>query len=194
MQGWVELDVHSSCWYGEQATVLDSLKSAQEKNSDVDGLRQTKFLIDRLYREHDELDADNVGDLSDENDDNHDDSDDADENINLDDISDDSGLAIFVVYNSNILTDAYTHTTVLFYGCTDFTTQVSRYQKKHSPTHTYHGHQSPVICFSHPIRFMVSSLFNPRAWQSFWPIHINDYCYAMHSHSGAAVYAWQSNG
>jgi len=28
------------------------------------------------------------------------------------------------------------------------TTQVSQYQKKHSPTHTYHGHQSSLICFS----------------------------------------------
>jgi len=40
-------------------------------------------------------------------------------------------------------------------------TQVSRYQKKHSPTHTYCGHQLSLICFNK------SSLFNPRTWQSF---------------------------
>jgi len=28
------------------------------------------------------------------------------------------------------------------------TTRVSRYQNKHSPTHTYHDHQSSLICFS----------------------------------------------
>jgi len=27
------------------------------------------------------------------------------------------------------------------------TTRVSWYQKKHSPSHTYHGHQSSLICF-----------------------------------------------
>jgi len=27
------------------------------------------------------------------------------------------------------------------------TTRVSRYQKKHLPTHTYRGHQSSLICF-----------------------------------------------
>jgi len=46
------------------------------------------------------------------------------------------------------------------------TTRVSRYQKKHSPTRTYRGHQSSLICFIHVIRFVASSLFNPRAWQS----------------------------
>ena len=29
------------------------------------------------------------------------------------------------------------------------TTRVSRYQKKHSPTHIYHGHQLSLICFLH---------------------------------------------
>ena len=46
------------------------------------------------------------------------------------------------------------------------TTWVSRYQKKHSPTHTYRGYQSSLICFIHLLRSMASSLFNPRAWQS----------------------------
>jgi len=49
------------------------------------------------------------------------------------------------------------------------TIRVSRYQKKHSPTHTYHGHQSSLICFIHLLRSMASSLFNLRAWQSFFP-------------------------
>ena len=40
------------------------------------------------------------------------------------------------------------------------TTRVSWYQKKHSPTHTYRGHQSSLICFIHLLRSMASSLFN----------------------------------
>jgi len=47
------------------------------------------------------------------------------------------------------------------------TTRVSRYQKKHSPTHTHRGHQLSLICFIHLLRSMTSSLFNPRTWQSF---------------------------
>jgi len=52
------------------------------------------------------------------------------------------------------------------------TTRVSRYRKKHSPTHTYHGDQSSLICFIHRIRSMVSSLFNLRTWQSFSTISL----------------------
>ena len=48
------------------------------------------------------------------------------------------------------------------------TTHVSRYQKKHSPSHNYRGHQSSFICFIHLIRFVASSLFNLHAWQSFF--------------------------
>jgi len=40
------------------------------------------------------------------------------------------------------------------------TTRESRYQKKHSPTHTYCGHQSSLICFLHLLWSMASSLFN----------------------------------
>ena len=47
------------------------------------------------------------------------------------------------------------------------TTGVSQYQKKHSPTHTYRGHQSSLICFLHLLRSMISSLFNLRAWKFF---------------------------
>ena len=43
------------------------------------------------------------------------------------------------------------------------TTRVSGYQKKHSPTHTYRGHQLSLICFIHSLQFMASSLFNLRA-------------------------------
>jgi len=39
----------------------------------------------------------------------------------------------------------YYHFTALWIS--SGTTQVSQYQKKNSPTHTYHGHQSSVICF-----------------------------------------------
>jgi len=52
------------------------------------------------------------------------------------------------------------------------TTQVSRYQKKHSPTHTYHGHQSSLMCFLHLLRSMASFLFNLCAWQSFYTISL----------------------
>jgi len=52
------------------------------------------------------------------------------------------------------------------------TTRVSRYQKKHSPTHMYHGHQSSLICFVHLIRSTASSLFSPHAWQSFSTISL----------------------
>ena len=45
----------------------------------------------------------------------------------------------------------YNTTTTLqpFYGSLSLTTRVSRYQKKHSPTHTYPDHQSSFITFLH---------------------------------------------
>ena len=52
------------------------------------------------------------------------------------------------------------------------TSRVSRYQKKHSPTHIYRGHQSSLICFIHPLWSMASTLFNPCAWQSFSTISL----------------------
>jgi len=52
------------------------------------------------------------------------------------------------------------------------TTQVSRYQKKHSPTHTYCDHQSSLICFLHQLWSMASSLFNILAWQCFSTISL----------------------
>jgi len=52
------------------------------------------------------------------------------------------------------------------------TIQVGRYQKKHSPTHTYRGHHSSLICFLHLLRSMTSSLFNVYAWQLFCTISV----------------------
>jgi len=52
------------------------------------------------------------------------------------------------------------------------TTRVSRYQKKHSPTHTYRSHQSSLICFLHLLQSMASSLFNLRAWHTFSTISL----------------------
>ena len=62
-----------------------------------------------------------------------------------------------------------------FYGSVDFfseTTRVSWYQRKHLPTHTYRGHHSSLIHFFHLLRSMASSLFNPRACQSFFTISL----------------------
>jgi len=53
-----------------------------------------------------------------------------------------------------------------FYGSLSGTTRVSRYQKKHSPTH--HPDRHPVfIIFFHLLRSIACSLFKLRAWQSF---------------------------
>jgi len=92
------------------------------------------------------------------------------------------------------------------------TIRVSQYQKKYSPTHTYRSHQSSLVCFIHLLRSMVSSLFNPRTWQSFstislqfflvyllaWhlPLHTpyissSTHCllFATHAHTIAACFA-----
>ena len=53
-----------------------------------------------------------------------------------------------------------------FYGRLSVTTQVSRYQKKHSPTH-HPDHHPIFISFFHLPRSIASSLFKLRAWQSF---------------------------
>jgi len=47
-------------------------------------------------------------------------------------------------------------------------TRVSRYQKKHSPTHINPDNQPSFISFLHLLRPTSSSLFNLRAWQSFY--------------------------
>ena len=53
-----------------------------------------------------------------------------------------------------------------FYGPLSGTTRVSRYQKKHSPTHQP-DHHPVFISFFHLLRSIASSLFRLRAWQSF---------------------------
>jgi len=58
-----------------------------------------------------------------------------------------------------------------FYGPLSGTTRVSRYQKKHSPTH--HPDRHPIfISFFHLLRSVESSLFNLRVWQSFSTIYL----------------------
>jgi len=56
----------------------------------------------------------------------------------------------------------------LFHGHLSGATRVSRYEKKHSPTHTYPDHQPSFISFFHLLWSIASSLFNSRAWQSFF--------------------------
>ena len=50
--------------------------------------------------------------------------------------------------------------------------RVSRYQKKHSPTH-HPDHHPVFISFFHLPRFIASSLFKLRAWQSFCTTSFN---------------------
>jgi len=47
------------------------------------------------------------------------------------------------------------------------TMQVGRYQKKHSPTRTHHGHQTSFINFLHLLRSIPFFLFNLHVWRSF---------------------------
>ena len=58
-----------------------------------------------------------------------------------------------------------------FYGLLSGTTWVSRYQKKHSPTH--HPDHPVFISFCHLPRSIASFLFKLRAWQSFCTISIH---------------------
>jgi len=53
-----------------------------------------------------------------------------------------------------------------FNGRWSGTTQVGRYQKKHSPTHTHPNHQTSFINFLYLLRSIASSFFSLRAlWQ-----------------------------
>ena len=54
-----------------------------------------------------------------------------------------------------LLTHTHNHFTALW--ILSGTTWVSRYQKKHSPTHTYRGHQSFLICVLHLLLSVASS-------------------------------------
>jgi len=60
----------------------------------------------------------------------------------------------------------HTHTQP-FHGRLSGSTQVGRYQKKHSPTHTHPDHRTSFINFLHLQRSIASSLFSLRAWQSY---------------------------
>jgi len=76
----------------------------------------------------------------------------------------------FVRYMYN--THTHTHKRFTALWTLSETTRVRWYQKKHSPTHNYPGHQSSFICFLHLLRSMASSLFNLRALQSFTTISL----------------------
>ena len=77
---------------------------------------------------------------------------------------------IGLLHSGNIHTYTHNHFTALW--ILSGTTWMSWYQKKYSPTHTYCAHQSSLICFFHIIQSTASSLFNPRAWQSFFTISL----------------------
>jgi len=59
-----------------------------------------------------------------------------------------------------------------FYGSLDFVQDNLGELKEHSPTQTYRGQQSSLICFLHLLQSMASPLFNLRAWQSFSTISV----------------------
>ena len=69
----------------------------------------------------------------------------------------------------------YTHNCLMALQILSGTTWVSRNQKKHSPTHTYRGHQSSLICLMHLLQSMASSLFTIHnlspsfLWCTSWP-------------------------
>jgi len=67
-----------------------------------------------------------------------------------------------------LIIETHTHNHFTALWILTLTTQLSRYQKKHSPTHTYYGHQSSLICFLNLLWSIASSLFNLHAWQSFY--------------------------
>ena len=70
------------------------------------------------------------------------------------------------LYPYLVLASAHSTHTQPFNGPLSGTTQVGRYQKKHSPTHTQPGHQTSFINFLR-LQSVASSSFNLRAWQSF---------------------------
>ena len=71
-------------------------------------------------------------------------------------------------YNMHLITyHTHTHTHNCFTApwILSGTTRVSRYQKKYSPTHSYHGHRSPLICLIH----LIWSMAPPPSVQSKCP-------------------------
>jgi len=69
-------------------------------------------------------------------------------------------------------THTHTHNRFTALQILSGTTQVSRHQKKHSPTHTHRSHQLSLNRFLHLPRSMASFLFNLGAWQSFSTISL----------------------
>ena len=65
------------------------------------------------------------------------------------------------------ITEISITTTTTVYGPLSGVTPVSRYQKRHSPIHTYPDNQPSIICFLHQLRSIASSLFNLYPRQSF---------------------------
>jgi len=59
------------------------------------------------------------------------------------------------------------------------TTQMSWYQKKHSPTHTYPGHKSSLNSFLHLLRSMASYLF--------------DLCVTLFFHKLSPCFLWSNS-
>jgi len=70
--------------------------------------------------------------------------------------------------NRNIKMTKCNTRTQLFNGPLCRTTQVSQYQKKHSPTRTNPDHETSFINFLHLLWSTASSMFNLCAWQSDW--------------------------
>ena len=68
-----------------------------------------------------------------------------------------------ISYTPHTHTHTHTHNRFTALWILSGTTRVNRYQKKHSPTRTYRGHQSSPICSIHLLRSMASSMSNPHA-------------------------------
>ena len=70
------------------------------------------------------------------------------------------------IFNISCMPFTTTQQQQSFYSPLSWTTRVSWYQKKHSPTH-HPDHHPIFISFFHLLRSTASSLFKLRAWQSF---------------------------
>jgi len=83
-------------------------------------------------------------------------------------------VLLLLIKSDNVHKHTHTHTHNRFTALwiLSGTPRLSQYQKKHSPTHTYRGHLSSLICFLHLLRSIASSLFNLHAWQSFSTISV----------------------
>jgi len=73
-------------------------------------------------------------------------------------------LVSFNVFTQKVVTVREQQQQQPFNGRLSGTTQIGRYQKKHSPAHTHPGQRTSFITFLHLQRSMASSLFSLRAW------------------------------